>query len=57
LIAQTTTGSQGLYDIPALPPGECVVDVVADGYVIGERTGVRLIADQAVELDYALIPK
>lgn len=56
LVAQTTTGAQGLYDILDLPPGAYVVQVVADGYVTNGHSNVQLVADQATLLDCYMSP-
>lgn len=54
-VAHTTrTSADGLYTLPALPPGSYTVDVDATGFARSSRKSVTLQVEQTLRLDFTL---
>ncbi len=50
----TTTGSGGDYLFPSVPPGDYVLEAVANGFKAQRRTGLKLEVNQNARLDLTL---
>jgi hypothetical protein len=50
----TTTGTEGLYVFPSLPPAEYDLEASSSGFNVFKQTGLLLRADQAITVDVSL---
>jgi outer membrane receptor protein involved in Fe transport len=54
IVHSTHTSDDGLYTLPALPPGSYTVDVSSDGFAHSVRKDVVLHVEQTLRLDFTL---
>ena len=51
---KATTGADGVYNVPDLPPGSYRIQVAADGFNLLERSGIVLDANRVINVDAPL---
>ncbi len=53
-VRETTTGTAGVYNVPNLDLGTYLLRVSADGFTTYERTGLRLVSNQVLNINVTL---
>ena len=57
VVAGARTNEQGEAELPNLEPGNYEISATKDGYETLKQENVTLSSDQAIEIEFALIPK